>query len=176
MPFGFDGPLWQLMGLGIDWMIAVALWVARLPGAVGRGAGLRHRRCCSSATAGIILMCLLRTPLRWSGAVLMAARDPVGDRNAEAGRTGRRRRPGFAVRGRGRAARHYEGGQRRVRHPRSGLAADADARTEKDPTLRNGFTCDEAGCIARLKDGTLVSVALARRKRSWRTAPAPRWF
>src|SRR5262245_25490804 len=36
LPFGLDGPLWQLMGLGIDWMIAVALWVTRLPGAVGR--------------------------------------------------------------------------------------------------------------------------------------------
>ena len=36
MPFGFDGLLWRLMGEGIDWMIAVALWVASLPGAVGR--------------------------------------------------------------------------------------------------------------------------------------------
>src|SRR5208282_2833715 len=35
MPFGFDGPLWQLMGVGIDWMIMVATWVAHLPGAVG---------------------------------------------------------------------------------------------------------------------------------------------
>ena len=36
IPFGFDGPLWRLMGDGIDWMITVALWVAHLPGAVGR--------------------------------------------------------------------------------------------------------------------------------------------
>ena len=36
LPFGLDGPLWRLMGLGIDWMIAVALWVASLPGSVGR--------------------------------------------------------------------------------------------------------------------------------------------
>ena len=35
MPFGLDGPLWRLMGVGIDWMIAVATWVANLPGAVG---------------------------------------------------------------------------------------------------------------------------------------------
>src|SRR5205085_7495026 len=35
IPFGFDGLLWRLMGEGIDWMIAVALWVAHLPGAVG---------------------------------------------------------------------------------------------------------------------------------------------
>ena len=36
MPFGFDAPFWRLMGLGIDWMILVAQWVANLPGAVGR--------------------------------------------------------------------------------------------------------------------------------------------
>ncbi len=35
MPFGFDAPLWRLMGLGIDWMVVVAMWVAGLPGAVG---------------------------------------------------------------------------------------------------------------------------------------------
>ena len=35
MPFGFDAPFWRLMGVGIDWMIMVALWVASLPGAVG---------------------------------------------------------------------------------------------------------------------------------------------
>jgi len=36
IPFGLDGPLWRLMGLGIDWMIYVAQFVAGLPGAVGR--------------------------------------------------------------------------------------------------------------------------------------------
>src|SRR3984957_6633517 len=33
MPFGFDGPLWRVMGAGIDWMIVVSDWVAHLPGA-----------------------------------------------------------------------------------------------------------------------------------------------
>src|SRR5262249_10087939 len=65
MPFGLDGFFWWLMGVGIDWMIAVAQWVAALPGAVGRiaafGTGLLI-----VASFGIILMGLLRTPLRWS--------------------------------------------------------------------------------------------------------------
>jgi competence protein ComEC len=26
MPFGLDGPCWQVMGIGIDWMIAVTRW------------------------------------------------------------------------------------------------------------------------------------------------------
>jgi competence protein ComEC len=69
LPLGFDAPFWQLMGQGIDWMIAVALWVTSLPGAVG------HMHAFGTGplllgTAGLLLICLLRTPLRWSGAVL----------------------------------------------------------------------------------------------------------
>ncbi len=158
MPFGFDGPLWQLMGLGIDWMIWVVLWVAKLPGAVGRvpafGTGVLILM-----TAGILLLCLLRTPLRWSGVVLIAAATvwavmtPRPDVFvADGGQV-------FAVRGPdGRLAILKAGADGFA--IREWLAADADARGEKDPTLRNGFTCDEAGCISRLKDGALVSIVL----------------
>src|SRR6185295_19891254 len=59
MPFGFDGFLWRLMGEGIGWMIAVALFVASLPGAVGRvtAFGTGPLLLC---TAGLVLLCLLR--------------------------------------------------------------------------------------------------------------------
>ncbi|HET7849055.1 MAG TPA: ComEC/Rec2 family competence protein, partial [Pseudolabrys sp.] len=69
MPFGFDGPLWHLMGIGLEWMIYVAQWVAGLPGAVGHihafGTGPLLL-----GTMALLLICLLRTPLRWSGAVV----------------------------------------------------------------------------------------------------------
>src|SRR4051794_36878957 len=84
MPFGFDGFFWWLMGLGIDWMIWVTQWVAALPGAVGRvpafGIGPLI-----AASCGIVLLGLLRTPLRWSGVALLllamvwAARVPQPD-------------------------------------------------------------------------------------------------
>src|ERR1039458_7477581 len=69
MPFGFDAVFWKLMDADIDWMDTVALWVTSLPGAVG------HVRAFGTGplllgTAAILLLCLLRTPLRWSGAVL----------------------------------------------------------------------------------------------------------
>ena len=71
LPFGFDRPFWWLMGEGIDWMIAVATWVASLPGAVGRipafGVGPLLL-----GTAGLVAMCLLRSPLRWSGLAILA--------------------------------------------------------------------------------------------------------
>jgi competence protein ComEC len=41
------------------------------------------------------------------------------------------------------------------------LAADADARTPKDPSLANGVTCDTIGCIGKLGDGRLISMVLA---------------
>src|SRR2546423_1049657 len=71
MPFGFDGVFWWLMGLGIDWMIAVTRWVADLPGAIGRMAAFGIGPLIVSSL-GIILLCLLRTPLRWSGAGVLA--------------------------------------------------------------------------------------------------------
>ena len=72
LPFGFDAPLWRLMGGGIAWMIEVALFVASLPGAVGRIAafGTGPLLLC---TAGLVVLGLLRSPLRWSGAALVAA-------------------------------------------------------------------------------------------------------
>src|SRR5438270_5432413 len=66
-PFGFAGFFWWLMGLGIDWMIAVTRWVAALPGAIGRVAAFGLGPVIA-ASIGIILIGLLRTPLRWSGA------------------------------------------------------------------------------------------------------------
>ena len=70
MPFGFDGVFWHLMGEGIDWMVWVAQWVGNLPGAVGRmrafGTGPLL-----AGTAGLLLICLLRTPLRLGGAALL---------------------------------------------------------------------------------------------------------
>ncbi|MDU6244279.1 MAG: ComEC/Rec2 family competence protein, partial [Bradyrhizobium sp.] len=70
-PFGLDGLCWTLMGWGIDWMIAVTRWVAALPGAVGRVTAFGIGPLIL-ASFGLLLIGLLRTPLRWSGAVLIA--------------------------------------------------------------------------------------------------------
>src|SRR2546422_686072 len=158
IPFGFDGPLWRLMGIGIDWMIAVALWVASPPGAVGRvpafGVGPLI-----AATAGLIVLGLLRTPLRWSGAalvvvaILWAMSTPKPDvLVADGGQA-------FAVRtAEGRLAIMKTGQDAFV--AREWLAADGDARAPADPALRRGFACDEIGCTARLHNGALVAVVL----------------
>jgi competence protein ComEC len=158
MPFGFDGVFWHVMGLGIDWMIAVALWVAALPGAVGRIAAFGIGPLIA-ASAGIILLGLLRTPLRWSGAAaialatLWAATTPRPDIliSAEANN--------IAVRGR-------DGRLHLIRTGRDAfllkewLAADADPRHAGDASLTEGVSCDEAGCVTQLPDGASVALAL----------------
>jgi competence protein ComEC len=159
MPFGFDGFLWRLMGAGVEWMIAVSQWVASLPGAVGRIAAFGVGPLLLG-TAGLIVICLLKTPLRWCGAavmalaVLLAARTPLPDvLVAGDGQS-------FAVRGSDRALSILKLGSDGFA-AREWLAADGDARTASDATLRDGLTCDEVGCIGRTADGTLVSVALS---------------
>jgi competence protein ComEC len=158
MPFGFDGFFWWLMGIGIDWMIAVARWVAALPGAVGRMAAFSMAPLIL-ASLGIIVMGLLRTPLRWSGAVALlfavvwAAGAP---------------RPDVLISADGRNV-MVRGADGRLHLMRSGkdafltrawLAADADARSATDASLMEGVSCDDSGCVVQAAGGALVALAL----------------
>jgi len=159
MPFGFDAVFWRLMGAGIDWMTHVAEWVASLPGAVGHihafGVGPLL-----AGTAGLLLVCLLRSPLRWSGAVLglLAAAWIVTTP-----------RPDVLVAGDGQtAAIRNASGRLSVLHSgrdtfalKEWLAADGDARVVTDKTLKDGVRCDGVGCVGALRDGRLVAAPLA---------------
>lgn len=158
LPFGFDRPFWWLMGEGIEWMIVVATWVASLPGAVGRipafGIGPLL-----IGTAGLIVLCLLRSPLRWTGAglglacigfIVMTPRSDIFV-SADAGMT---------------AVRDANGVLRVIASRRDEfvlgewLAADGDSRSAKDQSLAEGTRCDESGCVARLADGRPVALSL----------------
>jgi competence protein ComEC len=158
MPFGFDGLFWWLMGIGIDWMIAVTRWVAALPGAIGRMAAFGTGPLIA-ASAGIILMGLLRTPLRWSGAAMLvpavvwALVLPQPDILISG--DGRN----VAVRGRdGRL--HLMQTAKDAFLVKEWLAADADPRTVSDPALPEGVSCDISGCVAQMAGGALVSLVL----------------
>jgi competence protein ComEC len=157
-PFGFDGFFWWLMGIGIDWMIVVTRWVTNLPGAVGRVTAFGTGPLIV-ATLGIILLGLLRTPLRWSGGIALVASiawaiaSPQPDVliSADAHNVALRGKDG------------------RLHLMRTGkdnfllkewLAADADARAIDDATLGEGVSCDDAGCVASLVDGRFVASTL----------------
>jgi competence protein ComEC len=158
MPFGFDGVFWRIMAFGIDWMIAVARWVAALPGAIGRMAAFGTGPLLA-ATTGIILLGLLRTPLRWSGAgaiamaVVWALAAPQPDILVSA--------DGHSVGIRGRDGRlHLMRTANDTFLVKEWLAADADARLPGDASLADGVSCDEAGCVAQLPDGGFVALVL----------------
>jgi competence protein ComEC len=158
MPFGFDAIFWRIMEFGIDWMIAVALWVAALPGAIGRIAAFGTGPLIA-ASVGIILLGLLRTPLRWSGAgaiviaVAWALAAPQPDILVSA--------DGHNIGVRGRDGRlHLMRTAKDAFLVKEWLAADADARLPGDASLADGVSCDEAGCVAQLPDGGFVALTL----------------
>jgi competence protein ComEC len=158
LPFGFDRMFWWLMGEGIDWIITVATWVASLPGAVGRisafGVGPLL-----IGTAGLVVLCLLRSPLRWSGLALVACcvvaawTTPRPDIlvSADAGMVAVRDRSGVL---------RVMASRRDAFALREWLAADGDARTDKDDSLSGGVRCDQTGCVAPLPDGRAVALSL----------------
>ncbi len=158
MPFGFDGVFWRIMGGGIDWMIVVTQWVAALPGAIGRMAAFGAGPLIA-ASLGIILLGLLRTPLRWSGAavlvlaVMWAVAVPQPDILISA--------DGHNVGVRGKDGRlHLMRMGKDAFLVKEWLAADADPRQPADGSLAEGVSCDEAGCVAQMGDGALVALAL----------------
>jgi competence protein ComEC len=158
MPLGLDAEFWRQMGYGIEWMNAVGLWVASLPGAYGR-VSLFGTGPLLLATAGFLVIGLFKTPLRWSGtaavlgAAIWAASAPRPDvLIAGDGR-------GFAVRGSDdRLAIYHTGDSFAVRE---WLAADADDRDVHDQSLGQGIACDPSGCIGKLAGGGLVAYALS---------------
>lgn len=159
MPFGFDGVFWRLMEAGIGWMIAVSQWVAALPGAAGPMAGFGTGPLLAMS-AGIVVLGLLRTWLRWIGGGIVAAAMLWALAAPQ---------PDILIAGDGRAVavRGKDGRLRLMRsahdafQTRAWLAADADPRASGDASLSEGVSCDASGCVVQAADGKLIALALA---------------
>ncbi len=158
MPFGFDGVFWRLMDVGIQWMILVSQWVAALPGAIGRMASFGTGPL-AAMSAGIIVLGLSRTPLRWAGAGMIVLATVWAVATPQ---------PDILVSGDGHNV-GVRGRDGRLRVMRTGkdaflirewLAADADPRVATDVALTEGVSCDEAGCVMRALGGGLVALAI----------------
>src|SRR5262249_1802938 len=111
-------------------------------------------------TAGLLLICLLRTRLRWSGAVVGVAAATWAANTQQpdiyAGYDGR----AAAVRGsNGKLSAMVNG--RDTFALREWLAADARPRKPDDKSLKDNVRCDNLGCIATLADGRLIAVTNA---------------
>jgi competence protein ComEC len=158
MPFGFDGFFWWLMGVGIDWMIVVTEWVAALPGAIGRVTAFGIGPLIVSSL-GIVLLGLLRSPLRWSGAALLLASVIWAVVLPQ---------PDVLISGDGHnvAVRGLDGRLQLMKTAKDAflvkewLAADADDRAPTDALLGRGASCDGEGCVAPMADGRFVALSL----------------
>jgi competence protein ComEC len=158
MPFGFDGFFWWLMGVGIDWMIVVTEWVAALPGAVGRMAAFGVGPLILS-TLGIVLLGLLRTPLRWCGAAVFVVSVTWALVLPQ---------PDVLISGNGHQI-GVRGGDGRLHLIKTAkdafllkewLAADADGRAADDASLSEGVSCDPDGCVVPMADSRFVALSL----------------
>lgn len=158
MPFGLDGVFWRLMDVGIGWMIAVSQWVAALPGAIGQIASF-GTGALALVSVGIIMLGLLRTPLRWAGAGLIALATVLALTAPQ---------PDVLVAGDGTAV-AVRGKDGRLRLMRTGkdaflsrewLAADADGRKATDASLSEGVSCDDTGCVVQSADGSTIALTL----------------
>ena len=132
MPFGFDAECWRQMGYGIDWMNAVALWVAGLPGAFGRvnsfGTGPLLL-----ATAGLLADRASQDAAALERRRARGARDHLGGPRAGAGHSGCRRRPLLRGARCGRPARLAPRRRRRVCHSRMARRRHATGATPAIP-------------------------------------------
>lgn len=70
MPFGLEVVPLRLMGEGIDWVLAVAHWVASLGGDMTTGRIARPAM--AAMIAGLNILLLMRSALRFAGAALIA--------------------------------------------------------------------------------------------------------
>lgn len=148
IPFGLDMPAFQVMGYGIDLVISIAHFVAGLSDGAeftGRISLLTPLLC----AIGILWLAIWQTNLRWAGAALFIAGvaaapwverpDVLINQSGTAVLVNPENPPIAILRGRGTA---FEA--------RLWLRAHADARSPRDPTLQDGFRCDQEGCTYKL--------------------------
>lgn len=159
-PFGLDGPVWWLMGQGIEFMMTMAHWVAGLKGSVillpafGAGALLLM-------TMALLWLALWQTPIRWAGLIFAAA----GIMLAASVKP-----PDLLISGQGRiAAYRNSAGVLEVLNARANkfgvaqwLASGADPRKPDSPSLAGKGRCDRTGCIGRMRDGRVLALVLSR--------------
>ncbi len=154
-PFGLDGLFWWLMGLGIDWMIAVSQWVANLPGrnrphrrlrrrSPDRGK-LRHHPDGAVAHAAT----LVGRPCARGLDRLDAWRTAAGYRDLGRWPCHRRARKDLRL--------HVMRTGKDAFLVKEWLAADADTRNAANSSLADGVSCDEGGYVVEIVGGGFIA-------------------
>ena len=151
-PLGLDWIAFRVMEAGLDWIIAVALWISAQPGAI-RPVVMPPGLVLGLITGGMLLVILWRGRARWAGLapVMVALAIWTG---AE--------RPLLLISSTGRLAGLMEEGARSLSRPRGDgfvaglwLENDGDLEDQAQAAARAGWTDDGAGRVTALAGGTL---------------------
>lgn len=157
IPFGWDFLAWPVMGLGIEIMVAVSDWCAALPGA-SLPVTWVNTACLLLLTLVLLLAALLQGVLKFAALpVLLLALLVAGPSRA----------PDILIAPNARtvAVRGEDGRLSILEAPRARMLAEqwlrreSDMRTLDDPTLSATFTCDDQGCVTKLKGGETLAVS-----------------
>ncbi len=152
LPFGWDAPVWQIMGFGVGGVLDISRLIASWPNATvivaGFGAGPLLW-----LTGGLAFLTLWISPIRWIGCIVLLVgvvmmngsahhEDVLIGREARfIGVRGPDDRLAFAGRGINRfSLQHY-------------LHEDGDARPLTHPDLLKPFLCDKIACSLPMRDG-----------------------
>jgi competence protein ComEC len=158
LPFGLDGPVWQLMGLGSQKVVEVARHVAALDGSV-RGTRAFGSPALLLMAGGFLLVVLPRAPVRVLGfapfgaGLALALTPPAADIMVDReGRLAVYRAPDGRLAVLGKATSRFTIDR--------WLAADGDTRNATSQGVRGATRCDAFGCVGRLSDGAAVALVL----------------
>jgi competence protein ComEC len=156
VPFGLDAPIWWLTGQGAAGVLALARWIAGIPGARLSVPGLDMPAMLLFA-GGFMLLVLLASRLRYLGLPLLVAASAIAARPQVPDLWIDRRGDAVAVKG--------ADGQLQVFGPgvsafmlSNWLPAAGDERAAGDPTLHGAARCDGQGCAAQMADGSWLSL------------------
>jgi competence protein ComEC len=159
LPFGLDGGIWQLMGIGSHYVLEVARAVAVIDGSV-RGVRAFDIGLLAWMAAGFVVLVLVRAPVRLAGVAVMILAAMAATRIAPVDILVDRQGQIAAVRGPdgrleivGRSASRFIVDR--------WLAADGDLRKAQDQALRRNTACDRMGCTGVLADGRSLAIVLA---------------
>ncbi len=158
MPFGLDAWPLHVMGWGIEAMLAVGRFVSGLPGAVSIVSAWPMAALVLLSLGGLWTL-IWRQSWRWLGLAPMAAGVALAMATPGPDLLVARDAVTVAIRGR-------DGMLRFVRPPSDDYSAgewlkrDGDGRDSDEAvaTPGEGVRCDALGCIAKMRDGTLVAV------------------
>ncbi|MGF1659827.1 MAG: ComEC/Rec2 family competence protein [Rubrimonas sp.] len=161
-PFGLEGAPLRAAGIGIEWMLGVARWIADIPGAARPVAAAPAATLWLVVLGGLVL-CLSRPRVfRAAGAATVGAGLALW--LAAGPRPDALIAPGGAPVGVATATgRALAGAERSVFAAETWLRRDGDAATWREGAARPGFAAEGAWRRAVLRDGTTLHLNLGRR-------------